>query len=257
MKEKRLAILNVTAYVWMVALNALAILLPMNQITTQEISNLYHHILTPAGFTFIIWSVIYVLLLMMVLYLLKGQGESVNQLSGWFILSSIANGFWIMAWHYDLLWLSLILTSVIVISLAIVFRRLQEERKHSKKMMKKIMVSLPISIYFAWSVVAWIENFAVVLVQGKYSGFGMTQVFWGNIAIAVVLGITVIVLEWYKDIAFALTICFALFGVWVQLNQSSESFWIQGMALISIGVIGSQLIRVFRKREQNDSNKES
>lgn len=248
MKEKRLAILNITSYVWMVALNALAILLPMNNRTTQEISNQYHHILTPAGFTFAIWSVIYIALLVMVLYLLKEQGESVNQLGGWFILSSIANGLWIMAWHFDFLWLSLVLTSVIVVSLAIIYRRLQEERKQSKKMVKNIMISLPISIYFAWSIIAWVENLAVVLVQQKITGFGLSQVFWGNVAIALILGVTCIVIEWYKDIAFTLTVAFALFGVWAQLNQSSESIWIQGMALLSIGLVILVLIQSFRKK---------
>ncbi len=254
MKEKRLAILNLTAYLFMVILNTLAITLPVNQITTKEISDKFHHILTPAGFTFIIWSVIYLLLLMMVIYLLKVQGEAVNQLGGWFILSSIANGLWIIAWHYEQLVLSLMLTSIIVVSLMIIYVRLQKENKSSRKMMKKMMVSLPISVYFAWSIIAWVENLAVVLVQGRVNGLGLSQWIWGILAVFVVLGITVLVIETCKDVGFSLTIMFAFFGVWVELFQRKESYVLQGVVLLSIGIIVLLLIQAYRKKASDDTN---
>lgn len=56
------------SYLIMVAANAAAVLLPVNGVTTQEVSDYYANLFAPAGFTFMIWSVIYVLLAAFVVY---------------------------------------------------------------------------------------------------------------------------------------------------------------------------------------------
>ena len=47
----------------MIAANALANILPINQLNTGQISAFYPNYFVPAGFTFSIWGVIYLLLL--------------------------------------------------------------------------------------------------------------------------------------------------------------------------------------------------
>lgn len=44
----------------MIAVNALANILPFNGMNTGEISNLYNVLFTPAGYVFSIWGVIYI-----------------------------------------------------------------------------------------------------------------------------------------------------------------------------------------------------
>ena len=50
------------AYVVMVVVNALANIVPIGGNTSGEVSDAYANLFAPAGFTFAIWSVIYVLL---------------------------------------------------------------------------------------------------------------------------------------------------------------------------------------------------
>ncbi|MBW9234973.1 hypothetical protein JQK62_22640, partial [Leptospira santarosai] len=55
--------LMVIALIGVIAVNALANILPLNNQTTGEISNRLPVLFTPAGYVFSIWSVIYVLLI--------------------------------------------------------------------------------------------------------------------------------------------------------------------------------------------------
>ena len=68
--NKNTKIMVLLSYVIMVATNAMAILLPLNGKSTDAISDSYPNLFAPAGITFSIWGVIYVLLFGFVLYYL-------------------------------------------------------------------------------------------------------------------------------------------------------------------------------------------
>ena len=63
-----LSILNLLGFLATVVINALASILPINGITTGELSDLYPNLFVPAGLTFAIWGLIYVLLGIFVIY---------------------------------------------------------------------------------------------------------------------------------------------------------------------------------------------
>src|SRR5699024_1050869 len=67
-RDTGLKILVTISYIGMIAVNALANLLPLNGRTTGEVSDAYSNLFAPAGFTFSIWGVIYVLLAGFVVY---------------------------------------------------------------------------------------------------------------------------------------------------------------------------------------------
>ncbi|MFB9324798.1 hypothetical protein ACFFSY_02440 [Paenibacillus aurantiacus] len=60
--------LNVFGLIAVVAVNALADWLPINGLTTGEVSAKYPVLVTPAGYAFSIWSLIYALLAGFVIY---------------------------------------------------------------------------------------------------------------------------------------------------------------------------------------------
>ena len=84
MKKKNtrlpLMLFVVITFVIMVTVNALSALLPLNGITPGEVSDSYPNLFAPAGITFSIWSLIYLLLAAHTLYqigLFRGN-EKVN-----------------------------------------------------------------------------------------------------------------------------------------------------------------------------------
>ena len=59
---RRYNVLSLLSFLVMVGVNALANILPINGISTGAISDSYPNLFAPAGFTFAIWGVIYLLL---------------------------------------------------------------------------------------------------------------------------------------------------------------------------------------------------
>ena len=135
-------ILVVVTYLAMIAANVAANALPLNGRRTGDISDAYPSLFTPAGVTFSIWGVIYLLLGAHVLYQLglfrdrpdtAGDTALLNRVGLLFSLSSMINTAWIFAWHYDLIPLSAILLVAILTCLALIVttvRRAKIGRAH-------------------------------------------------------------------------------------------------------------------------------
>ena len=87
-----LQVANIVAFVVTVLFNVLANTLALNGRTTGEISDLYPTLITPAGYVFSIWGLIYTLLLLFVVFqALPQQREKpfLHEISFLFILSLI------------------------------------------------------------------------------------------------------------------------------------------------------------------------
>ena len=91
---------------------------------TAEVSDNNPTLFTPHGITFAIWGIIYLLLIGFCLYI-YGVGvkkrsikaEKINHVLKWFTVSSILNSLWILAWQYQILWLSVLLIFSLLYSL--------------------------------------------------------------------------------------------------------------------------------------------
>ena len=121
-KGKRivLAFINLLAYLGTITVNALANALPINGNTTGALSDAYPNLFVPAGLTFSIWGLIYLLLGVFAVYQLASAfrrsedlSAFIDRISVFFILSCIANAGWVFAWHYEYVGISLIFLNAI------------------------------------------------------------------------------------------------------------------------------------------------
>ena len=117
--------INVVLFAGMLVMNYLANALPLNNKTTGELSDSFPNLFVPAGLTFSIWGVIYILLLLYVVFQFKDSNAlAVSRISLAFGISCALNALWIVFWHYGKLPLSLLvmaglLASLIYINIAI------------------------------------------------------------------------------------------------------------------------------------------
>lgn len=95
--------------IFMIVMNTLAVMLPLNGITTKELSDTLSTLITPAGFTFAIWSLIYLSLIVLTLAIVLKKIHLPDRVMVLYILSALANGLWIVAWHYGNLHFSMII----------------------------------------------------------------------------------------------------------------------------------------------------
>ena len=220
MQEKNWTIikwLNLITFLVMVAVNALANILPINNINTGAVSDFYSNLFAPAGITFAIWGVIYLLLGIFSIYQLgssrkteAGRKTAAQRVGVWFIISSLANTAWIFCWHYHLIPASMVLMLIILISLAIAYLRIN---RHQLTLAEKICVKLAFSIYFGWITVATIANATTLLVFLKWGGLGVSAALWMIAIVAAGLLIGGATTWLNKDLAYGLVIIWAYAGI--------------------------------------------
>jgi len=205
-------------YLGMVTVNFLANALPLNNRSTGAISDAYPNLFAPAGLTFSIWGLIYLLLAGYTLYQFgafqkdkgKKNKELFNKVGFYFIISSLANILWIFSWHYDFIAVSVLLMLVILFSLIKIADILRVERLSLKD---KFFIKLPFSIYFGWITVATIANITVFLISLNWNGFGLSDTFWTMLILVVGALIGVARMLKDKNIAYGLVLVWAYSGI--------------------------------------------
>lgn len=240
---------SVLSFIVMIIVNALANIIPINGSTTGEIASRYPNLFTPASFTFSIWGVIYLFLMVYTIFqtgilsrLTITENRIIQNIGGLYILSCIANTAWIFLWHYELIFLSVVVMLVLLFTLINVYLKVNSDR--TLKYKGKFIISAPFSIYLGWISVATIANITTWLVSVDWGGWGIPPQIWTSIVIILALIITLLIQRKYKDLIFSGAILWSLLGILVQqINTFNAQYTIiiftvaLGMVIILLGVI--------------------
>jgi len=255
------SILVTITFILMVTVNALANILPIAGITTGEVSDSFPNLFAPAGITFSIWGIIYLLLGFYTLYQLglfqrdkPTDPELLKRVGNLFAFSSLVNSIWIFCWHYNVIFLSVILMLLILLSLIAIHLVLKNIPMTNKE---RFFIKLPFSIYFGWITVATIANITALLVTLGFSGWGLSEPVWTStlIIIGTLIGMTTAILA--KDIPYVATLIWAFSGILIK-HISASGFnkaypvviiTVQGALIVLVATLGSIL---FLKTKQTD-----
>ena len=244
---------NITAFIVTVIVNSIAGSTSLiGGVQTAEVSNKYPTLVTPAGFTFAIWGIIYVLLGAFVVYsaLPKQRSSGYVERIGWlFVLSSIFNIAWIFVWQYEVLWLSVVLILGFLLTLIAIYLRLNIG-KSKVPLGEKLAVHLPFSVYLGWISIATIADISLTLVAYGWDGFGVAPEIWALIVVAVALVLTMLMLGIRKDIAYALVVIWALVGI--SLNQTNADVILAtqvGAAIAAIAILATVAFIAIKRRK--------
>jgi hypothetical protein len=248
-------IINIFAFLIVLTVNGLANALPLGGNSTGEISDLYPNLFTPAGLTFSIWGVIYLILAAFIVY----QGRDlfskqkiempyIQAINGYFLLSCLANAGWLFAWHYRQALLSLVVMFILLFSLIMIYLKL-DIGKNTVDSATRYFVHLPFSLYLGWITVATIANISAVLVHYQWSGWGLSETFWTILVIIAGTLIALINIGQRGDVAYNTVILWAYLGIIIKRYSVSGPpimaiVYITGLAMVLI-VIG---LLFFRKK---------
>jgi benzodiazapine receptor len=219
---------------------------------TAAVSDANPTLITPAGYVFSIWGVIYILLGIFVVYqaLPSQKGKDyLDKISWLFILSSIVNIVWLFVWQYEYLSLSVLLIFALLVTLIAIYVRLGIGKSNAI-MREKLAVHLPFSVYLGWITVASIADVAATLVSYNWNGFGISPSTWAILVVAVALVITMLMLATRKDVAYALVIIWALVGIGVNHNGNQTVVMLieVASALVAVALVATLLVNRFRKK---------
>jgi hypothetical protein len=243
---------NLAAFIAVVIINGLAgatsIIGGQN---TAQVSNSFPTLITPAGYVFAIWGIIYVFLGVFVVYqtLPSQQGKGFQSKIGWlFILSCIANVVWLFLWQFEFLALTVPIMFLLLASLIFIYVRLGIGKRNAPQI-EKLAVYVPFSVYLGWITIASVANVATTLVSLNWDGFGLNAQTWATLIVIVVLIITTLVIATRRDIAFSLVIIWAFVGIGFNHNSNQAVFFLTEISALIVAILLAAWILATRLRK--------
>lgn len=179
----------------------------------SEISAQYDTLLTPAGYAFGIWGLIYIGLIIFAVYQLSDlfkktvNTDFVNKISWWFIIANLANAAWVIAFTNDQIGLSVILMLVIFFALLKIVINIDMERWDAPVPIIAF-IWWPVSLYFGWINVALITNIATYFTSLGWNGTPLNAELWA-IIVLLLASVVFIAMVWTRNMRE-----YANVGVW-------------------------------------------
>jgi translocator protein len=244
--SKTYALLNTLALLLTLTVNALANILPINNLNTGEVSSLYPNLFTPAGYTFSIWSVIYLLLTGFVIYqwrsvLKNNNTRTFNAITPMFVISSLLNALWIIVWHHLFVGLSVVVMLALLITLIVIFLKLRSHVERSNA--DRYLIHLTFTFYLAWICVATIANIAAFLTALNWDGGFIIPEAWTIIMMSIAAALAYFITVRFKVPGFALVVMWALAGILSRWSGSNYTLIVYG-GLVLIMILAILYIRM-------------
>jgi len=242
-KDSLRQVLVALAVIAVIAVNFLAVSLPLNDLNTGEISDRFEVYFVPAGYVFSIWSLIYLGLVAYAIFqALPSQKENprLRRIGYPFALSSLANIIWLFLWHYEVFQITIVAMLVLLFSLITIYLNLDVGRARISRS-EKWCVHIPFSIYLGWITVATIANATQLLDYLGWNGWGISPEIWAVIMLAAGVFISAMMSLRRADIAYSLVLVWAYVGIAIKhagVPVVATSAWIATALILLILVFG-------------------
>lgn len=250
MNRKLWKFINLIALALVLTTNYLANALPINGLTSGEVSDRFAVAFTPAGYVFSIWGVIYLGLIAFGIYQLFDNfkhNSVIRRISPWFVLSCLFNSAWILTWHYLYIGVSLGVIILLLLTLSVIYYKLNQ-RNQRLNHYGKVFVKAPFSIYLAWISVATIANIFVFFDYRNLNDWLLTEEIWTALIIGVAMLIALYFVKHYRDFLFGGVFIWAYIGISVENN--SGTLFLEVLPLVAAGIILiGVLVTLFAKKK--------
>ena len=244
MSEKIRQILVILATTGVIFVNYLAATGVVNNKTTGELSDKYITEITPAGYAFVIWSLIYLGLIAFSIYQAfpsQTENQIIKKIRPVYILNAFFNTLWIYAWHYEIIPMSLLIMLGLLGTLIYINLKLTGSESSAVIVTTKV----PFNIYFGWITVATILNASTTLV---YFGVQFSPVIIstiGAILIFIATGLGCLLRFKISAIFYSLTIAWGITAIAVK--QSGDTIVVVTAAFGVIALLIAALAGVVMK----------
>jgi len=221
---------NLVLFSGMIVMNYLANALPLNNKTTGELSDSFPNLFVPAGITFSIWGVIYLLLIIYCIVQFTGSNQiAITNISLLFGISCIFNALWIVAWHYGRLPMSIIIMLGMLISLIYINIFIKD--------LPFGLIKAAFGVYLGWICIAAIANLTALLVNYGWNGSGISEATWTIIMISTGALIVTITISRLNNPFIGLSVIWAFTGIIIKRNGDFRSIAITaGVAILIVAV---------------------
>ncbi|MFT3744509.1 MAG: tryptophan-rich sensory protein [Pyrinomonadaceae bacterium] len=228
-QDRMRSILLLVATVATIIFNGLAATGRVNGVTPEVISDKYPTVLTPAGYAFTIWSLIYVGMIAFSIYqMLQRNLVRFRSVRSLYVISCALNCSWIYFWHREQIAVCFGLIFALLVTLIVIV--IQLSRDHDKS--GAVFTKGAFGLYAGWVTAATLVNFALML---KYLNVELSSGAWaalGAIFLMVAAAMSAFMRALFKNYIYPLAVAWAATAIAVK--QSGNTVIIVAAAICVI-----------------------
>lgn len=233
----------------MMIINIMVCFIPLNgKLTIIELVNLYPNLMTPANYTFLIFIFIFLSITVFSMYITAAAYRNKQNLYPalfyiFFIITCVTDIGWIIAWSYNYLALSVVLS----ITGVLVLFRMNEILVNSEAK----LIRIPFQLYFGWMMVICASGIMALITSiGLMSSLKIEEYLTVFLIILISTASVYLVVK-YHYVFSVLSVIWAYIGMLVMLISKSGSgkqyLYIIITIIISITILaGSMLMGGYR-----------
>lgn len=217
--------------------------------TNSDISAKYHTLITPAGYAFAIWGLIFLGLLAFAVYQGLGSQQTnprFRAIGWWVVLNAFCNAAWSPLFNNELIGVALLVILVMLFSLVVIEQRLLEKRplpvvptdpdatlpESAASPAETWLARIPFSVYFGWLTIATILNIAVYLKATNFNTMELDDQTWAIGVLIVGLVVGAVVFNRYRSVAFILVFAWAYAAIAVEQEGMGRIPLVAGAGVI-------------------------
>lgn len=223
-----------------IALNYVSQAYPFNGQTNADVSGKYPTLLTPAGYAFSIWGLIFLSLLVYAGWqLLPSQRRNPlpDAVALPLTVANLLTGLWLVLFAYERLALSALVMLGILVCLILVYGRARELVLAAES---PVLSSLPFALFLGWISVATLISVTLGLWSWGWHGEENVRVLLTALLLAVVVALGLLVAHAFREMAFPLVMAWALVAIGVARQSAYlELMWLAwgGAVVVTVGGI--------------------
>jgi len=229
---------NILALIFALAANFAVSAQLLDLPAINEISDKYATYLTPATYAFSIWSLIYLLLIVFVIYQARdiihprAENDLPSKTGPYFIIASICNGLWTYVFVNEAVGLSVAILLILTAALYALLARLQIALLDVPK--KTIVcVWWPLLLYTGWVTVATVVNIASLL-----ESLGIEIAPWAAAVTLIILAIGLVALLIKRNVReLLLASTWGILAIGMQQLQPAGNDLVATTALLISGLL--------------------
>jgi len=245
--DRMRAFLVVAATIGVLAFNWLAATGRIGGGDTGEISNKYSTLVTPAGYAFSIWGLIYVGLVAFGVYqLLPANIARFRPVRSLYIFTCALNCAWLYFWHAE----QIVVCFVIIVALCITLFLINYHLKGPRSLADNWIVKAPFGIYFGWVTAAMSVNFVIMLKYLRLDLSFTAETILGVVLILAVAVAAIAIRVKLTNYFYPIAVAWALTAIAVK--QSGKTAIVAAAALGVVACLIATMSFVMNLRSSQD-----
>ena len=253
MNDRLRQVLIVITIVGLIVMNALSNTGAFGGQTNGDVSAKYPTLITPAGYAFSIWGLIFLGLLIFAVYqALPAQATNrrFRAAGPWIMLNAVCNAVWSPIFNQEWIGVALLVILLMFFSLLMVVEKLEMNPRTDVPRLavpdpassqETWLARIPFLLYFGWLTVATILNIAVYLKASNFPLSGLSESTWAAGVLIVGLVVGTYLFNRYRSVAYMLVFAWAYAAIAVKHQASQGILIVAGagaVAAVGLAIAG-------------------